>query len=163
MTGAARRTPLGGTALAAAALLVACGGGDGAAGTADEKPAASASPATVVSLPPTSTRESIIGSTVTTLPPSTTVTVRVGLPDGLGIPGAGMLTLGSSSTLSHGLTVRGVPVDEVVAFVRDDLAALGWTVFPDLTFAGPGAVGRATVAQVGEDVEIQLLLSGPAG
>lgn len=157
------------TALAAVAVLVGvagCGGDD--EDKADGKPAASAVAETVVTAAPTAstagtTGESIIGSTITTLVPTTTVTIPVGLPTtGLGIPAAGQLVLGPSSSLSNAITVRGVPLEEVVTYVREQLAALGWTVNADLTFTGPGAAGQATVAQVGDDVEIQLLLSGAA-
>lgn len=142
------------------AVLVAGCGGDGD-DKADGKPPTSAVAETEVTAPPTTTGESIIGSTITTVAPSTTVTVPVGLPtDGLGIPAAGQLTLGPSSSLANSITVRGVALEQVVAYVREQLAALGWAVNADLTFAGPGAVGQATVAEVGEDVEIQLLLSG---
>lgn len=149
--------------LVGAAGLAGCGD-DGPADKADEKPATTVTPATPETEVTVTVGESIIGSTVTTattVPPSTTVTVPVGLPSDLGIPGAGNLTLGPSSSLSNGITVRGVPIEEVVAYVRAELANLGWTVNPDLTFFGPGAVGQATVAQVGDDVEIRIVLSGP--
>ena len=148
-------------AVAALGALVA-GCGDDGSDKADDKPATT----TVVvaeTLITSSTGESIVGVTVTTVtattaPPPTTL--PVGLPADLGIPPAGGIALGPSSSLSNAITVRGVPLAEVIAFVRQKLAELGWAVNPDLTFVGPGAVGQATVAQVGDDVEIQLVLSG---
>jgi hypothetical protein len=150
-------------AIAMLALATSACGDDGPADKADEKPA------TTIVTPETEATvgESVVGSTVPTTtsttvpPPATTVTVPVGLPTDLGIPGAGNLSLGASSSLSSGITVRGVPLEEVVAYVRAELAALGWTVNPDLTFFGPGAVGQATVGQVGDDVEIQIVITGP--
>jgi hypothetical protein len=146
-------------------LAAAACGDDGPADKADQKPATTVGAAvaeTVVTV-----GESVVGSTVATTtattqpPPATTVTVPVGLPNDLGIPGGANLSLGPSSSLSKSITVRGVPVEEVVAYVRDALAAIGWTVNPDLTFFGPGAVGQATVGQVGDDVEIHIVITGP--
>ena len=85
---------------------------------------------------------------------ATTTTLAVGLPRGLGIPGADTISLGSGSSISNGFTVREVPFLEVVAFVHVELENLGWTVQPVpvgpdnrvvLQFAGPGAVGEATI------------------
>lgn len=139
-------------------LLAACGDPPAASKDDEEKP-------TTTSLSfPTTTAESIIGGTTPDQTTSASPTTEpVGLPSSLGIPPATTLTLGGGSSLSSTITVRGVALDEVIDFVRAELAALGWAVQDDLTFAGPGAVGQATVTDDGGVVEIRVVLSAPPG
>jgi hypothetical protein len=108
--------------------------------------------------------------TPTTAPASTTTTLATGLPVGLGVPGAGNVSLGSGSSISNGFTVREVAFLEVVAFVLTELAADGWAVqaVPGgddgvvvLRFAGPGAVGQAAIEPVPDGtVHVQVVLQG---
>ncbi len=140
-------------AAATATLLAACGDGGSAQSKDDDD-----KPTTTVAVPAT-TRESIIGDTVPQSTTTTSTTEAVGLPSGLGIPPASTLTLGGNSSLTSSVTVRGVPLDEVVAFVRADLAGLGWAVDDDLSFTGPGAAGQATVTDDAGVVEIRIVLS----
>lgn len=154
---------------AAALALASCGGdGGGTAGEAVEPAAAASVPLTL----PGTTERQVGGptptSTATTAAAPATTEPPTGLPDGLGIPGAGNLTLGGGSSISRGLTVRGVPLFEVVAFVERELAALGWAVQPTpppapgqvlLLIEGPGAVGQALIAPgVDGAVEVSLFL-----
>ena len=147
-------------ALAAVTLTLlasACGdGGSDQSKDDDDKPT------TTVAVP-TTTRESIIGDTVPQPTTTTSTTEAIGLPSSLGIPPASTLTLSGESSLTSSITVRGVTLEEVVAFVRAELAGLGWAVNDDLSFTGPGAAGRATVTDDAGVVEIRIVLSALPG
>ncbi len=140
----------------AAFLLAACSGGSAESKDDDDKPT------TTVDVP-TTTRESIIGDTVPQPTTTTSTTEPVGLPSSLGIPPASTLTLSGESSLTSSITVRGVALEEVVAFVRAELAGLGWAVDDDLSFTGPGAAGQATVDDDAGVVEIRIVLSALPG
>jgi hypothetical protein len=156
--------------LALPLLLAGCGGGEAA--KPDE------APATVPLRLPTTAEQILTGDPEppateveppTTAEPTTT-TLASGLPSGLGIPGAGNISLGGGSQISNGFTVREVPFADVVAFVRAELVALGWELPPDdggaggaeqvvLRFAGPGAVGQAQIeARADGTVHVGLVL-----
>ncbi len=111
---------------------------------------------------------------LTTAPPPTeqpvATTIPIGLPASLGLLPADTITIGAGSSTSISLTVRGVPLEEVQAFVVAELADLGWAVSepvdePDgdrrVPFVGPGAEGNAVLAAASPDlVEIHIVL-GP--
>src|SRR3954447_2703257 len=145
-----------------AALLVAggCGGGlDHALPTTTRVTAATA----------TTERQIPSNNTTTTKPqpPTTTTTTapEQGLPDSLPIPSAEIITLGSGSTISSGVTIYGVPLADVHAWVLQELAGDGWTVTADDgaangTFTGPGASGTGVLTESDGNVDARFNLGG---
>jgi hypothetical protein len=140
----------------AAALLTAsaCGGGASQA-------------ASTTSAPTTTERQVPSNSTTTTeRPPPTSTTTTVperGLPDSLPIPSASIITHGSGSTISSGVTIYGVPLAEVHTWVLAELAADGWEVTADdgasnVAFVGPGASGSAVLAETSDAVDARFTL-----
>jgi hypothetical protein len=147
--------------LLVAALLAAGGCGGGASRAAS-----------TTSAPTTTERQIPSSNTTTTKPPpptSTTTTMpEPGLPDSLPIPDASIITLGQGSTISSGVSITGVSLAEVRAWMLRELEAAGYTVVGDdgtstVAFEGPGTSGTAVVSGGDGEIDLRLTLGAPAG
>jgi hypothetical protein len=146
--------------LVSIAVLAACdGGGDN--DTADET--TGPTPQTeghdvVFTAPPPSTTTS--WTTTTTLPPPT------GLPDTFPVPDDGILSLSGSSTMSQGLEIREVPVDEIHDWLVDGLEDAGYEIVSDaarvVEFTGTGVGGRAEISGTSDPIDVKIVLGAPS-
>jgi hypothetical protein len=139
-------------------LLASCGG--------DRSPEAAGTTAAPVAVP----ESEVLGApNPTPQPPPTTseplvaTTIPIGLPvTGLGIFDAASITLGSGSSVRSSITIRGVAVDDVRAWVLDELALLGYTVTDPaaVAFEGPGAAGTVTLTPRPPDLVVVVVALG---
>jgi hypothetical protein len=144
--------------LVGAAALVGCGGGgDDAVRTPRGTTPRTEGHDVVFTAPPAITTTTT--STTTTLPPPT------GLPETFPVPDNGILSLSGSSTMSQGLEIRAVPVNEIHDWLVEGLQAAGYDVVSDaptvVEFVGRNVAGRAKITGTADPIDVTILLGAP--
>jgi hypothetical protein len=144
--------------LVGAAALVGCdGGGDDAVRTPRGTTPRTEGHDVVFTAPPAITTTTT--STTTTLPPPT------GLPETFPVPDNGILSLSGSSTMSQGLEIRAVPVNEIHDWLVEGLQAAGYDVVSDaptvVEFVGRNVAGRAEITGTADPIDVTILLGAP--
>ena len=147
-----------GLVLVGVAALVGCGGGgDDAVRTPRGTTPRTEGHDVVFTAPPAITTTTT--STTTTLPPPT------GLPETFPVPDNGILSLSGSSTMSQGLEIRAVPVNEIHDWLVEGLQAAGYDVVSDaptvVEFVGRNVAGRAEITGTADPIDVTILLGAP--
>ena len=146
--------------LVGVAALVGCGGGgDDAVRTPRGTTPRTEGHDVVFTAPPVITTTTTTTSTTTTLPPPT------GLPETFPVPDNGILSLSGSSTMSQGLEIRAVPVNEIHDWLVEGLQAAGYDVVSDaptvVEFVGRNVAGSAEITGTADPIDVTILLGAP--
>jgi hypothetical protein len=127
-----------------------------------------AAPSPTTAVPPTTERQRPSSNT-TTVAVTTTSTVAVtepGLPSSFPVPDTGFFILSGGSLYSNTVSIVGVPLADVHAWVLQGLGGGGYTVVVDdgasnVEFDGPGVSGTVMVTESSGGIRVVVTMGAP--
>jgi hypothetical protein len=126
-----------------------------------------AAPSPTTAAPPTTERQRPSSNTTTVAVTTSTVAVtEPGLPSSFPVPDAGFFILSGGSLYSNTVSIVGVPLADVHAWVLQGLGGGGYTVVVDdgasnVEFDGPGVSGTVMVTESSGGIRVVVTMGAP--